>query len=56
MFSQKVLVGLVEKTKHKYVLPKLKQCYSTIANFDFWMLKGAHNVFTLVIMFLSEEW
>jgi hypothetical protein len=28
MFSQEVLVDLVEKTKQEYVLPKLKQCYS----------------------------
>jgi hypothetical protein len=56
MFSQEVLVGLVQKTKQEYVLLKLKQCYSTIASFDLWMLKGAHNVFALVIRFLSEEW
>jgi hypothetical protein len=43
MFSHEVLVGLVEKTKQKYVLPKLKQCYFTIVSFDLWMLTGAHN-------------
>jgi hypothetical protein len=29
MFSQKVLVDLVEKMKQEYILPKLKQCYYT---------------------------
>jgi hypothetical protein len=27
----------------KYVLPKLKQCYSATINFDLSMLKGAHD-------------
>jgi hypothetical protein len=49
------LVDLVEKTKQKYILPKLKQCYSA-TSFDLWMSKGAHDVFTLVISFLSEKW
>ncbi len=56
MFSQEVLVNLVKKTKQKYVLPKLKQCYYVIVSFDLWMSKGAHDVFALVINFLSEEW
>ncbi len=46
----------MEKTKQKYVLPKLKQCYSTTSSFDLWMSKGAHNVFALVISFLNEDW
>jgi hypothetical protein len=39
MFSQEILVDLVEKTKEKYVLLKLKQCYSTTISFDLWMSK-----------------
>jgi hypothetical protein len=50
-FSQEVLLDLVEKTKQEYVLPKLKICHSTIASFNTWMSKGAHDVFTLVISF-----
>jgi hypothetical protein len=50
-FSQEVLPDLVEKTKQKYVLPKLKKCHSTIASFDIRMSKGAHDVFALVINF-----
>jgi hypothetical protein len=55
-FSQEVLVDLMEKAKEEYVLPKLKHCYSTIASFDLWMSKGAHDVFALVISFLNEKW
>jgi hypothetical protein len=56
LFSQEVLVDLMEKTKKEYVLYKLKQCYFAIASFDLWMSKGAHDVFALVICFLNEEW
>jgi hypothetical protein len=56
MFSQEVLVDLVEKTKQEYVLPKLKQCYFATTSFDLWMPKGAHDVFALEINFLSEKW
>jgi hypothetical protein len=57
MFSQEVSIDLVEKMKQKYyVLFKLKQCYSVTTNFDFWMSKGEHDVFALVISFLNEEW
>ncbi len=55
IFSQEVLVDLVEKIKQKYVLPKLKQCYFA-TNFDLWMLKGACDVFTMVISFFIEKW
>jgi hypothetical protein len=53
---QEVLVDLMKKTKQKYVLPKLKQCYFVTTSFDLWMSKGAHDVFALVINFLNEEW
>ncbi len=46
----------MEKTKQKYVLPKLKQCYYATFSFDLWMSKGAHDVFPLVISFLNEGW
>jgi hypothetical protein len=55
IFSQEVLVDLVEKMKQKYVLPKLKQCYFA-TSCDLWMSKGTHDVFILVIGFLNEEW
>jgi hypothetical protein len=46
----------VEKTKETYVLPLLNDCSCTIANFDLWMSKGAHDVFVLVIIFLGSDW
>jgi hypothetical protein len=39
-----------------YVLPKLENCISIIANFDLWMSKGAHDIFALVIKFLKSNW
>ncbi len=44
-----------EENLQKYVLPKLKQCYSATINFDLLMLKGAHDVFALLINFLNEK-
>jgi hypothetical protein len=34
-----------------YVLFLIKECYCANASFDLWMYKGAHDVFTLVIIF-----
>jgi hypothetical protein len=56
IFSQKFLIDLVEKMKQKYVLFKLKQCYSITTSFDLWMSKGTHDVFALLISFLNEKW
>jgi hypothetical protein len=54
--SQEVLVDLVEKTKQEYMFFKLKQCYYAAVSFHFWMSKGAHDVFALVISFLNGRW
>ncbi len=43
--------SIMEKTKETYVLPILKECHSTIASFDLWMLKGVHDVFFPVKFF-----
>jgi hypothetical protein len=43
----------VEKTKQKYVLPKLKKLYFAITSFDLWMSKGTHDVFALMISFFG---
>jgi hypothetical protein len=56
MFSQKVLVNLVEKTKQEYMLPKLKQCYYATFFLNLWMSDGVKDVFALVINFLNERW
>jgi len=46
----------VEKTKEKYVLPKLINCISTTPSFDLWMSKGTHDIFVFVINFLESDW
>jgi hypothetical protein len=48
------LVELVEKTKQLYVLIVLANCYS-ITSFDFWMSKGAYDIFALVISLLGFD-
>jgi hypothetical protein len=47
---------MVEKTKQVYVLPKLTYCISTTTNFDLWMSKGAHDIFSLIINILGFDW
>ncbi len=55
MFSQEVLLDLVENIKQEYVLPKLKHYHSTRTSFYLWMSKGAHDVFSSVISFSIEN-
>jgi len=50
------LLGLVEKIKQTYLLLLLEKCHSIITSFDLWILKGVHNVFALVIIFLGFNW
>jgi len=35
----RIVTNLVEKTKHKYWLPMLKNCHFAITSFDLWMFK-----------------
>ncbi len=54
-FPQDILLGLVEKTNQLYIVLALIVSYSTTINFDFWMSKGAYNVFALMINFLNND-
>jgi len=56
LFSNTILLKLVEKTKKTYVLPLLNDCSCTTASFDLSISKGAHDVFVLVINFLGFNW
>ncbi len=56
VFSHDVLLGLVKKIKQTCVLLFLEKCHSIITSFDFWIFKGAHNVFAFVIIFLGFNW
>jgi hypothetical protein len=49
-----MLFGLMEKPKQLYVLLALVECDFTIAHFDLWMPKGAHDIFAPMINFLGE--
>jgi hypothetical protein len=55
LFSNIVLLELVEKTKETYVFPLLNDCSCATTSFDLWMSKGAHDVFVLVIIFLRFD-
>jgi hypothetical protein len=50
-FFYEILVKLVEKTKHVYVLPKLGDCIFATISFDLWMSKEIHDIFSVVIFF-----
>jgi len=39
-----------------YVHPTLVNWISATYTFDLWMSKGAHDVFTIVVNFLSNKW
>ncbi len=49
-FSNDVLLNLIEKIKQKYVLPLLNDCTTITTSFDFWMSKGACDIFALVVI------
>jgi hypothetical protein len=42
--------------KQIYVLPKLTKFIFATTSFNLWMLKGAHDIFALVINFLGSNW
>jgi hypothetical protein len=46
----------VEKTKQLYVLLALAECHFATTSFDFWIFKGAYDVFGLIINFLRKDW
>ncbi len=39
-----------------YVQPTLASCLFTTNTFDLWMLKGAHDIFVVVINFIHNDW
>ncbi len=41
--------------KQIYVLPKLTKFVFATTSFNLWMLKGAHDIFALVINFLGSN-
>jgi hypothetical protein len=55
IFVDNVLFGLMEKTMFTYVHLALEDCILAICTFDLWMSKGAHDVFVVVVNFLSNK-
>jgi hypothetical protein len=39
-----------------YVQPTLAGCFFTTYTFDLWMLKGAHEIFAMVVNFIHNDW
>ncbi len=39
-----------------YVQLALASCSSTTCTFNLWMLKGAHDIFVVVVNFISNDW
>jgi hypothetical protein len=55
-FVEETLSGLVEKTMTTYVQPTLTDCILVTCTFDLWMLKGARDVFVIMVNFISSDW
>jgi hypothetical protein len=55
-FVDDVLSRLVEKTMLTYMHLALADYISTTCTFDLWMSKGVHDVFVVVVNFLSNKW
>ncbi len=54
-FVEKVMLSPMQKTLLEYVQHVLTTCVLAMCTFDIWMLKGAHNVFVVVINFTLEN-
>jgi hypothetical protein len=50
-----MFIKLVEKNKHLYVLLTLVECNFATMSFDFWISKGAHEMFAPMINFLGID-
>ncbi len=55
-FVENILPSLVEKTMTTYVEFALANYLSTNYTFDLWMSNGAHDVFVVVVNFISSDW
>ncbi len=54
-FIDDILLTLVNKTLTKYVQPTLAKCLIATCIFDLWMSKGGHDIFVMVVNFLSTN-
>jgi len=56
VFVDDVFSKLAEKTMLTYVHRTFANCISATCTFDLWMSKGAHDVFVVVVNFMSNKW
>jgi hypothetical protein len=56
VFVDDVISKLVEKIMFTYVHPTFVDCISATCTFDLWMSKGTHDVFVVVVNFMSNKW
>jgi len=55
-FVDDLFLGLVEKTIFTYVHFAFANYISATCTFALWMSKCVHDVFTIVVNFLSNKW
>ncbi len=53
VFTEEDFPSLVNTTSTKFVQLGLAKCLTSTCIFDLWMSKGAHDVFVMVVNFLS---
>jgi hypothetical protein len=55
-FVETILLNLVEKTMSLNVQPTLVGCLSATYKFNVWMSKIVHDIFVVVVNFISNDW
>lgn len=56
VFVETILFNLVEKTMSLYVQPTLASCLFAPYTFNLWMSKGVHDIFVVIVNFISSDW
>jgi hypothetical protein len=49
-------IRVSEKEKNLYVLFAFRKCLLAMITFDFWTSMGAHDIFALLVSFISTNW
>jgi hypothetical protein len=55
-FVETILFNLVEKTMSLYVQPTLLSCLFAPCTFNLWMSKWVHDIFAVIVNFISSVW
>lgn len=54
-FVEDILFGFIKKTMIMYMQPTLVNCLRATYTFDLWMSKEAHDVFDVIVNFISNH-